>query len=278
MHKSFTTIKLNEFLNALPSKRLVMQFVDSVPVEVLANELSSYFGLVRDCEKIAVILKALVRTDMEWGIYQGNLQAIQDRYDSLVKILSQKEMIAKLPDLELRIASRLRSSIGATERDIISTELEIVEAAIGNFVTLSEETMLTQARLSEKFRKSNLSILELEKKRDALKMLDCVKAGTVYNIVTKVEIRQDWVRRLNAAMSAPEKTKAEKEAKYSEIRLVGKEFLDYAKGDAMTIIAEYYQVTLTLSSLSPLLEFLSISVYPSITLPLYPYHPNTLTP
>jgi Clustered mitochondria len=49
------------------------------------------------------------------------------------------------------------------------------------------------------------------------------------------------MKRLNSALSLSERTKAETEAKYSEIRLVAREFLEYATIDAQIIVSEYFQ-------------------------------------
>ena len=39
----------------------------------LADELGNYFGLSRDQETVAIILKAIVKTDMERGMFLQNL-------------------------------------------------------------------------------------------------------------------------------------------------------------------------------------------------------------
>lgn len=49
------------------------------------------------------------------------------------------------------------------------------------------------------------------------------------------------MKRLNSAMSLPERSPAEVEGKYSEIRLVGREFLEYATADAQVIVSEFFQ-------------------------------------
>jgi len=65
---AFTAIKTSDFLNELPTKRLLLQFVEANSIQAIVTNLSGHFSLVRNHEKIALLLKSLAKTDMERGI------------------------------------------------------------------------------------------------------------------------------------------------------------------------------------------------------------------
>lgn len=240
LDNAFSEMRIFEMLTELPSKRLLLKFAMTLPLKHLAFQLSAHFSIPRNVEQIAQIMKNLVKTDTELGIFMSRLQDIQDRCDLFVKRLEESALVNRLPDLELRVRSRFKASVGASELDIIEDEGVKIEDNLIRFRTIAQEALEGSQRLQEKFKKSVVSILEMEQRRKTVQMLISKIAGTPFEFDISLESRQSWMKRLNTAFNAVETSKAETEAKYSEIKLVGKEFIEFAVHDAQIIVNEYF--------------------------------------
>jgi hypothetical protein len=240
LDKAFSEMRIFEMLTELPSKRLLLKFAMALPLKHVASQLSVHFSIPRNVEEIAQIFKNIVKTDFELGIFMARLQDIQDRCDVFVKRLEESELVTRLPGLELRVRSRFKASVGASELDIIEDEGIKIEDNLMRFRRIAHEALEGSLRLQEKFKKSLVSILEMEQRRKAVQMLLSKNTGTPFEFNISLESRQSWMKRLNTAFNAIETSKAETEAKYSEIKLVGKEFLEFAVHDAQIIVNEYF--------------------------------------
>lgn len=181
-------LRTNEMLSSVPSKRLLLQFIEASSEEEIARQLASYYGITKNVAAIASIFKMLVKSDAESGRLGGQLDEIKSRVDVAAKALLEKELRTRLPDLEKRISSRLKSSVGAVEAEIIKEESNKLRDHILRFREDTLDTLAAAERLNDKYRKSMLSILELERRKRCVDMLGAIKAGNPVDVDVTIEV------------------------------------------------------------------------------------------
>ena len=241
VNKAFSLLKTNEFLSELPTKRLIIQFVAHLSLLELDRQVANHFNLSKDSMVTSNILKNIANSDLEYGALRLKLKSLRERVDIHVTNCVEKEIKKYLPSIDSRIKSRMKSTFGSSEVDVLKEEQEKIEEHIVRFKDICSENLENSNRLKEKISKSVISILELQKRKNCIEMLSNMKLGSELKVNVSIEARQSWMKRLISAYNSIEVTKADTEAKYSEIRLLANEFLEYATAGAQTIIREYYQ-------------------------------------
>jgi hypothetical protein len=186
---AFSGLRTVELLSSVPSKQLLLQFIEVNSEKEIEHQLSSYYSISKNAAVIARIFKKLVKSDMERGIYTNRLEDMKSRVDVAVRNQIESELRLKLPDLEKRINSRLQSSIGAAESEIIREESEKLQEHIVKFTEDTLDTLAAVERLHAKYRKTMLSILELERRKSCMSMLLSLKAGRAVEVDVPIEVR-----------------------------------------------------------------------------------------
>lgn len=104
----------------------------------------------------------------------------------------------------------------------------------------ASELETSMEKLAKKLRTSKLAITELSKRRMYMKKHLKHMKGEVVEAEVNPEVRNDWMKRYEAAMAAPEDTNEQSSAKYAELSAVGMEFLDAATRGAITVVDELF--------------------------------------
>jgi hypothetical protein len=240
LDKAFSDLRTHELLTELPSKRLLLLFARAFTERTIQAQLSAHFSVARNVEDISKYFKNLVRTDAEFGVTVDRLDLIRERFDVMVKQLEATDLRCRLPDLELRVKSRFQASVGSSELEIIEDEGSKIDDNLMRIKENAREALEGSVRLQDKYKRCVVSIYELEQRRKTVELLRANKLRQTFDVTISLENRQNWTKRLNAALSTVETSRASMYAKYSEVKLVGKEFLEYALHDAQAIVSEYF--------------------------------------
>ncbi|CAM9295176.1 unnamed protein product [Chrysoparadoxa australica] len=113
-----TKVKTEELLQELPTKRLIMQYVEgwmkrAMPpgnMQGLIDDLRHHFQIVRSAEEIAQILIDLHATDGAHGLINRNLDRLTSQHDSCLVEMVGKEVAAGIQEAEKEYAKRERQA------------------------------------------------------------------------------------------------------------------------------------------------------------------------
>lgn len=240
--KSFTQLKVEDFLAELPTKRLLMKFLEVLTLDHLIRELKNHFKLARRYDTIALALKSVSCTDKEFGLLRAQLMLFKEAYEAGLRSLVRSENEDNYNLLVTLIDRRLANSDGRiTEMEIIDQEADKVAGNLRRVSHTLAESAAAMQRLREKTNKLMQSHTELKRKETSLTRLVKTKRGSeVDPLQVEIADRYGWSRRVNAAMDLPTDTPAAMQVKYRELRAVCKEFLDVATFGASIIIQEHF--------------------------------------
>ena len=157
--------------------------------------------------------------------------------------LFESQMAAFETSLAALVELRLQTNKKLKEEKVLDDELKRVEAFVKKFREQCNELLSGVDAVKAKFTRAMLSCFEVEKKWRSIKRYIEAREGTLDYAQKEVplELRQNWVLRVNEASKELENTEQQRMAKYSEIRNVCREFLEVATADALIIINEIYQ-------------------------------------
>lgn len=237
----FTAYKVAKFISETPSKRLLMLMVDASSIDQLALELRDHFKLARNHKHIAAVLKSICHSDLEFGILPLELSRIQFIYEKILQRMVQQGILGLLEEYNKRVESRIQST--STHID----DSEIVDEELQHTLVLTQKFEAEYGQMNVEFSKARqshrlilLSIRELERRALSLENLGNYRSSVEFMVEIRDDDRQKWMERMAYANSLSDDSLFEKEAKYTEIVALCKEFVDTATSDAMTIIREYY--------------------------------------
>ena len=240
---SFTDLKVSELLLEVPSKRLLMLYLQSVSVEELEDELSSHFGIIRRADKIAEILKGVLDTDLESGYHKKQIEQFKIVAESGLRLLVQNETEAGIQDVETLIDRRFHGSEGRVLAvDIAKAEYEKMVTCLEKYNNVANDLLKNIEKLQLRYKKILLSQREIQRREFNVRFVYRMKCGLPTDPITVDSyVRHNWTKRINTALSYAVKSIEDAEKKFGEIRCCSKEFLEYAKSDAIVIINEHFQ-------------------------------------
>lgn len=243
INKYFTLYKAREFLGELPTKRLIVRFVESMHATALANELTAHFKHQKGQKIIADILKNMVRSDRERGLMLVDLKKLQKRVEAGLHLLHIQLQEKAISDINYMVKQRMETNELAKEDEIINNEVERLAKFVKKYRTQVDEVLGDMATLKEKYKRFALSCKEVERKYgyafEAKERLE--NGGFKSEPEVSFEERTQWVLRMSNAEMLPEETPEQIQIKYGEIRSCCQEFLDLAVSDALIIISEHHQ-------------------------------------
>jgi hypothetical protein len=77
-HGHMTFLKATNILAEIPSKRLLMRYIQYHDLKELINELMYHFRFARSSGDLANILRSILHSDREHGIFKKELSLLQD--------------------------------------------------------------------------------------------------------------------------------------------------------------------------------------------------------
>jgi hypothetical protein len=240
---SFTDVKLSDLLLELPSKRLLMLYLRNISVEDLEKELESHFGLCRRSDQIAAILKSMVATDLESGYHKQQIDSFKLTAESGLRQLVASDAQAGIQEVETLIERRFQGSEGRVLAvDIAKAEYDKMVTYLHKYNNTANDLLHAIEKLKVRYKKTLLSQREMTRKEFNVRYVYRMKCGLPTDpIVVSAHTRHNWTKRINTALSYTVKSVEDAEKKFGEIRCCSKEFLEYAKNDAMVVINEHFQ-------------------------------------
>ncbi|CAM9096355.1 unnamed protein product, partial [Hapterophycus canaliculatus] len=115
---AMTRIKTDGLLAELPTKRLLMQYVQGFfdrsdppgSLQVLFDDLATHFQISRKSDKIGMILANLLHTDFAFGLVVDSLKVLRGDQDELLVKMAQIEVADGMAEAEANYTRRLTAA------------------------------------------------------------------------------------------------------------------------------------------------------------------------
>lgn len=269
MNDAMTLLKTSGILAEIPSKRLLLKYVEFNSFAFIVEELALHFRFTRNITAIAKLFQNLVYSDLERGIMMRDLRATQNYVDAVLRNMVAADLKYFVAELDETVQRRVETNENAREGQLIEAELERLDGNVQRFQTAMEGVLENMDLIKERFRRARMSHAEAERKRKCVLKLQEIKMGQLTEVEIIVEDRQNWMKRFITAsrlqlkptnpddeqfklklrrgqitaskLDIPFTTEAMATVnKFSEIRNVGREFLETARADALIIISEHF--------------------------------------
>eukprot|EP01038_Epipyxis_sp_PR26KG_P005892 gene5892-8130_t len=275
LSKSLTSFKSQQLLYELPTKRLLLKYISYQSIPNLTKDLQHYFKFISlknsqssvTAHQVAIALKKMISTDIEYGVLPSHLSYIQQLTESGVNAYYFSYLDALLANFSKMMEMKLQTNASLKEEILIKDELVRAESLVSKHKSICMELVESIESTQGRFKKALLSFNEVSKKYKSIQYYSYVKHSQQINeqkmkkkkkkndhnnndgnlllndskLEIPVEFRQNWMQRLNKAMLLIESNAQDKEAKHVEIRNICKEFIDIATSDAMIIVNEIHQ-------------------------------------
>lgn len=244
LHVLMTAYKTSEILSELPSKRLLVRFVDHLEDEVLEEELTKHFKFKSHQRDLVRLLRHLADSDFENDTLRAHLRLLQGEAEFGLIKLFEREISTFFAKTGALVDLRLQTDDRAKESDIIKDELERAGVFKEKFVKQVTEALEVLGEMQEKFNRTRLALLESSKKHWFMQQYrNSIEGRGKHSALLPIplDLRSSWVRRMSEAMKLPEGSPEQLKAKHSEISAVCHEFIETASADAFIIINEIHQ-------------------------------------
>lgn len=244
LNDAMSVFKTAGILAELPSKRLLMRYIESMDKAALVKELRVHFRFTRNQAAIAETLQHIVSSDFERGLLLSEVTRLQQVLEPGMRKAVSKELMHAIDHVETFLERKLATNETVTEEGLITFDIERADKYVRKFREEIQNILLDIDRQKAQFRRMQLSVFEVERKQRVVHLLRDRRQGNRQgerDPTVTIEDRQNFVGRLKTADRMIEETHEQKEAKYAELRAVCREFLDTATTDALIIIAEHHQ-------------------------------------
>ncbi|KAG7395046.1 hypothetical protein PHYBOEH_004282 [Phytophthora boehmeriae] len=245
-----TDFKMAEFLQELPSKRHICDYVTafrrydgSYDTDAMENDLYEHFRMVRGSSQLAVALINIFESDLEFGLTQKLLITIQEENEKVLREMVALESSKVASGNAVGMAKKLirmgyKHEVGVNENQEITTEVD------GNQQTADPRSLFFQKE------KHNLE----QRRKKALdahnRLVEAMKAwkeaewslvetersqlheSPSYPILPLHRTR--WSERFQNAMQLKESSPELIQAKYTEIQQICQDFISTATAIALT--------------------------------------------
>jgi hypothetical protein len=240
---AMTKFKTEELLGEVPTKRLLIKYLAQHDDSSLVEELTKHFKFKNKQAQVVKVLRSIAKTDIENGTLRTHLFDTQLKSEAGILNLFEQQMATFESNLSAMIEMRLSTNRKLREETVLEEELARSESFLQRFRAQSLVQLAAIEEARRKFNRVLLSCFEVEKKWRSIRRYTQARNGTLDPTRKEVplELRQNWILRLNAASKLPEISPAALQVKYSEIRNVCREFLEIATSDAVIIVNEIHQ-------------------------------------
>lgn len=258
-----TDFKLAEFLQELPSKRHICDYVsafrrfdgayDRARIE---SDLFEHFRIVRGSEQLAEALVGIAESDLEFGESTKLLRTIQDENTRVLDrlVAAQTATVAaenaaaaakKLVRMGYKVVSteaRNSNSDPGSNKDAADETTVAVAASPSTLLAQKEQHERTErkkrvheahARMLEAmqaWKEAELSLLETERQQ--------LRVSAEYPVLASHHTK--WAERFQHALRLPERDAQQLQDKYTEVRSVCQDFLDTATAIALVLVRELF--------------------------------------
>ena len=244
VNKAFTIFKTKGVLAELPSKRLLLQYIEASSEEKIAVDLKLHFRFTRDHLEIAKFLKNVLKTDFERGLLWEELRQLQDHLEYGVRSAIGARLTEKINVEEANLKRKLETNESITEAKVLQMDLDRATKFYNRYQGEAKTILDAILKQTQIFKKVLLSVSETKRRLHVTQLLKKRREGDLMgekDPLVFLEDRQNWVMRLKTAMHIKEKSIKEAETKWAEIRTVCREFIDVATADALILINEHNQ-------------------------------------
>ncbi|KAK1939175.1 EIN3-binding F-box protein 1 [Phytophthora citrophthora] len=250
-----TDFKLAEFLQELPSKRHICDYVaafrchdGSYDVSAMDTDLYEHFRMVRGSTELAAALVNIAESDLDFGLTQKLLHSIQAEKEELltqmVAIESDKvanenarRMAKKLIRMgyksELDHENEERLPDGETNQQLIDPTSLFLQKERHTLDQRNRKAQEAHQRLVEAmkaWKEAEWALLEAKKNQ--------LRLNTTYPVLPTH--RTQWSERFQNALRLSEGNSDQIQAKYTEILQICQDFIETATGVALVLVREYY--------------------------------------
>jgi len=238
-----TEMKAIELMLELPSKRLIMTFLENCNKYHLAEELRDHFRIVRSSGVLAEVMRDVMCSDLEYGVikraarslYVGQHGALEHQFLNEIEkgLKKAHETISKAGKSAAMATLSMDEKIDRlSEKSLIQLKKKqnIIDSASATLEKVNKKIYGARMAVDELGRR----LLDLERYR-----ISKVKRDPLLEAIP-VSQRIQWWKRYAAALEASEATPTLVRDKYQEISNVAHEFLHLANRIACTIINELY--------------------------------------
>ncbi|KAE9323008.1 hypothetical protein PF008_g17466 [Phytophthora fragariae] len=251
-----TDFKLVEFLQELPSKRHICDYVTafrrhdgSYDMEAMEMDLYDHFRIIRGSNQLAPALVNIAESDLEFGLTQKLLNTIQLENEQLLHQMVETESHKLANENALAMAKRLvrmgyKSEIEAEGNQETSTDGEDNQQHVDprSLLLQKERHILDQRRKKaldahnrlveamKAWKEAEFSLLETERKQ--------LRVSPSYPVLPAHRTR--WSDRFQNALRLYEANPEQIQAKYTEILQICQDFIETASAVALVLVRELY--------------------------------------
>ena len=238
-----TSLKAEDIMMELPSKRLLLKYVLSPHWKddmMIFKDFDKHFRILRNSGEIVKTLRAVAESDLEVGVVAKTYDEITAIPDHLLKTL----VTAKVQQGLTEAGDRLEKMSRSNELKSLSRHDKVLAAIEKDDLDLKRRLALVVAqgeaitKLHKRLASAQVMLDEAERKREGMVRLErAVTEQDVEGVIAPAH-RLNWMERYWLAKAAPEKTEQESEGKYYELSSLAHDFLNTAKKSAMIIVDE----------------------------------------
>jgi hypothetical protein len=241
---AMTVFKVQGLMAELPSKQLLLRYLEENDENTVAADLKTNFRFTRSFLPLARALYQLVTSDFERGLLYRDVVGKQDLFESILRNSVRDRLSKQVNDLETLLNRKLAANDALNEQSVLELELSRSSKLHERFHDEGVAIMENIYSQRKELRRLMYSVKETERKVNISKALRDRRTGlkrTEEDPEVQIETRHSWVWRLKSAMASKEATHDDREKKYAEIKCICQEFIDVAQADAMVVITEHFQ-------------------------------------
>ncbi|GMF18370.1 unnamed protein product [Phytophthora lilii] len=251
-----TDFKLTEFLQELPSKRHICDYVSafhrhdgSYDMEAMETDLYDHFRIIRGSDQLAAALVNISESDLEFGLTQKLLSTIQLENEQVLNEMVVSESHKLASENALVMSKRLirmgyKTEIESKEKQEEPASGEDIQQLLdpSSLFLQKERHALDQRRKKaleahhrlvqamKAWKEAEWSLLETEKNQ--------LKVSPNYPILPSHRTR--WSDRFQNALSLDEGDADQIQEKYTEILQICQDFIETATAVALVLVREFY--------------------------------------
>ena len=246
---AMTKLKTEELLLELPSKRLVLRYLDAFrggeiedwgPLEA---DLKEHFRFQRHAKEIGIFLRHIAESDLEAGVMAAEARLMSDAREPLLRGLVEKRAEGGLEEARRATEKRARSKQmqGLTLVEQVAMQMERETTEIGRRVDIAKELQTTIDKNRDKLVKIERTLVELRRRQTNTRRYSDRLQGKALSFKVMADVRADWMPRYAAALAAKDDDDGQRARKNAEIAAVCNEFIDAATHCATTIVDEFFK-------------------------------------
>lgn len=158
---AMTQFKVAGIVAEIPSKRLLVRYVERNSTDMLVRDLTEHFKFTRNSSSIVTTMKAIVSSDMERGLLMNDMQELQNKIEQNIRQLARQDLKVFIAELDEIVQRRVETNEQMTEEIVLDGEISRVESHVLRFRAYSLEMLETIDGLKERFKRVRLSCVEV---------------------------------------------------------------------------------------------------------------------